>query len=216
MTFDLRANVPVRDVDILCARFHAYGGGARVSTYSFGVYESDALIAAYTWNPPAPGVGLSMCPEEPQAVLALTRMVAVPRTERVLKHVSKPLMRQMKTEIDRGRWPVLVTYSDASVGHNGYVYQCSGWTKSGTRKVDVYQTPDGVRVSKYSNGKTDVSRYERIGKAEITRWEHRVCQAGKEAEWMQRHGWVREKLNRVWRSGKPAFRIVRINDRIIA
>lgn len=34
--------------------------------------------------------------------------------------VSKPLRRQMRVEIDRGRWPVLITYSDEGQGHTGH------------------------------------------------------------------------------------------------
>lgn len=198
------------EIDALGERFHAYRGAAKVATYTFGVYEGDTLVAAFTWNPPAPGVGKSLSPSEPQAVLALTRMVALPKTERALKHISKPLMAQMKKLIDRGRWPVLVTYSDASVGHNGYVYACSGWTKCGVRRVGVFKTQDGRRVSRYSNGKTDTGRHTKDGFAEITRWEHRACEAGKEGDWLRDHGWVRVPRDRVWRSGRQAFRIVKV------
>jgi hypothetical protein len=83
-------------------------------------------------------------------VLALSRMVAVPAEQRRLKHISKALKRQMRL-IDRSRWPVLVTYSDESVGHTGHVYKCSGWTPTTRKRVRTYAV-DGVRTSSYQNG----------------------------------------------------------------
>jgi len=84
------------------------------------------VVAAYAWQPPPPGASRAVCPEAPEGVLALSRMVAVPRDERRLQHVSTPLRRQMRVLIDRGRWPVLVTYSDEGQGHTGnaVVPQC--------------------------------------------------------------------------------------------
>ena len=115
------------EVKALCSMFHGYGGSGSVFTYAFGVYEAGHIIAAYAWQPPPLPSAMSVCKRAPQAVLALSRMVAVPRAERHLNHVSRPLRHQMKRLIDRTRWPVLITYSDKSLGHTGHVYKCSGW-----------------------------------------------------------------------------------------
>lgn len=121
--------VTLKEVRDLCERFHGYGSVGASATYAFGVFEADLCVAAYSWQPPPPGAARSACPEAPEGVLSLSRMVAVPRDDRALNHVSKPLRRQMRREIDRTRWPVLITFSDEGQGHTGYVYKCSGWEK---------------------------------------------------------------------------------------
>ena len=74
----------------LCKSYHGYKSAGGWATYSFAVMEDGRGVAAYVWQPPPPGAAKSVCPEEPAAVLALSRMVAVPKEQRKLKHVSKP------------------------------------------------------------------------------------------------------------------------------
>jgi tRNA U34 5-carboxymethylaminomethyl modifying GTPase MnmE/TrmE len=72
---------------------------------------------------------------------------ALPREERRLRHISKPLKRQMRDLIDRTRWPVLVTYSDEGQGHLGHVYKCSGWQKTTRKRAQVLS----VAIVGYTN-----------------------------------------------------------------
>ncbi len=233
MKFDLRP-VPLDDVRELCAQYHGYQSAGGVAVYSFGVIEVDEtdincncvvpalegagqhspncacfdehLVVGYTWQPPPPGAARSVCPEAPHAVLALSRMVAVPKELRQLKHVSKPLMVQMKKLIDRTRWPVLVTYSDEGEGHTGYVYQCSGWEKTTRTKVKTLVDAQGRRVSRYANGKTDQRTDVREGFTWIQRWEHRVCERGIANHWLDMHGWKRVAVpGKKWASGNQAY-----------
>lgn len=201
---------------------HGYGTVGKVSTYAFAVLEGGwegeggtpippRIVAAYVWNPPPHGAALAVCSRAPWGVLALTRMAAVPKSERALKHVSKPLMLQTKRLIDRGRWPVLVTFSDASQGHTGYVYQCTGWTKDGERTVKVFVDEHGGRRSRYADGVTDTQRFARAGTAVITRWLNRACFPGFEDIHMANAGWRREVVpGKFWRSGSPVHRVVRV------
>lgn len=198
------------DVKTLCEQYHGYGSAGSAMTYAFGVFEQGRLVAAYAWQPPPPGAARAICPEAPQGVLALSRMVAVPRDERILKHVSKPLRVQMRRLIDRTRWPVLVTYSDGGQGHTGYVYQCSGWESTGTNKVPFYTDTEGRRTSSYCNGKSGERELIRGGSTDITRWEHWVCPRGVADAWMGLHGWRQEPIpGKTWRSGNQAHRYVR-------
>lgn len=119
----------------------------------------------------------------------------MPKAERRLKHISKPLKIQMKRLLDRGRWPVLITFSDEGLGHNGYVYQCSGWTKTSTSVSDLYVDDKGRRASIYAAGVTGGRDLERRGESIIQRWEHRVCDKGQERKWLADHGWVRRVRN---------------------
>ncbi len=206
--FDLRS-VTLADVRHLFVENHAYRSAGRVAVYAFAVFEDDLPVAAYAWQPPAPGAAKSVCPALPAGVLALSRMVAVPREERRLRHVSKPLRHQMLREIDRVRWPVLVTYSDESVGHTGHVYRCSGWTPTTRRRVNT-RTVGGARVSQYSNGVTLAPPEGSIlGHAWLQRWEHRVSgvdDATAAARFAE--AYARVLTGRAYRSGKPAYRYV--------
>jgi hypothetical protein len=200
-------------VERLCAAHHGYKSSGKVFTYAFAVYESGNPVAAFSWKPPPPGAAKSVCPEYPQAVLALSRMVAVPKGERRLKHISKPLMAQMKRLIDRGRWPVLVTYSDEGQGHTGYVYQCSGWTRTMRAERAFYLDEGGGRACIYSNGKTGGRELVRGGMTTLQRWEHWVCPVGNVESWMREHGWARCPVpGKTWRSGEQAFTMKRLGQ----
>ncbi len=198
------------DVEDLIKEFHAYGSTANTCTYAFAVLERQRPVAAYLWMPPAPGAAKSVCREAPFGVLALSRMVAVPRSERELNHVSKPLRRQMKSLIDRTRWPVLVTYSDESLNHTGHVYKCSGWQKSVRRETPVFKDAEGNRVSSYSAGSHTYDAKQRDGSAWIQRWEHWACERGRALDHMSTAGWERRPTGKLWTNGKPEH--VWVND----
>jgi hypothetical protein len=204
---DLRECV-LSDVARLFEAHHGYKSVGRIAVYCFAVIEDGAPVAAFVWSPPPPGAAkqLSSAPGG-AGVLALSRMVAVPRSERRLQKISKALRRQMRDRVDRGRWPVLVTYSDASLGHTGHVYRCSGWTQDGVRRAAFSVGDSGERRSRYANGKA--SGLAVVGVTELTRWVHRACPAGTEAEWLERHGWRREAIpGKKWSSGAEAYRWV--------
>lgn len=204
-TYDLR-EVPLSCVRALCERFHGYGSAGNASVYAFGVWEGNEMIAGYAWQPPPPGAARAVCPEAPQGVLALSRMVAVPRDQRRLNHVSRPLRRQMRRLIDRTRWPVLLTYSDEGQGHTGHVYKCSGWEETTRESRPYFVDGNGRRASSYSNGRHGSRALQRGGTTTIQRWEHWACGRGEAADWMTQHGWQRVPIpGKRWRSGNQAF-----------
>ena len=210
--YDLR---PCRmaDVRALCAKFHGYGGTGNSATYIFGVFEAGRVVAGFLWQPPALGACMSVCPEAPYGVLSLSRMVAVPRPDRLLNHISKPLRRQMRTLIDRERWPVLVTYHDEGQGHTGHVYRCSGWRKTTRRLSPAFEDPDtGNRVAPTSSSAGVVKRRAmvKVGDRWIQRWEHWACDKGSAARHIESAGWTRVQIpGKVWRSGNAAHTLVK-------
>jgi hypothetical protein len=207
--YDLRT-VTLSQVRCLCEQFHWYASAGAAAVYCFGVWEGNAIVAAYAWQPPPPGAARAVCPEAPHGVLALSRMVAVPRRNRKLNHVSRPLRRQMKRLIDRTRWPVLVTYSDQGCGHTGHVYKCSGWRATKKEKRPFFLDDKGRRVSSYSNGRHGSRSLTRGGTTVLQRWEHWMCKRGMAAEWLASHGWHRVPVpGKRWRSGNQAFTYVR-------
>lgn len=207
-SFDIRA-ISLTEARPLILAHHAYASVGASATYAFGVHEGGALVACYVWQPPAPGAARSVCPEEPAGVLALSRMAARPREARRLRHISKPLRRQMRSLIDRGRWPVLVTYHDEGLGHTGHVYKCSGWTPTTRARRPVFTDESGARASSYSNGRHGGRSLTRSGSTLIQRWEKWACPRGGAAVHMAESGWVREPIpGKVWRSGNQAHRWV--------
>lgn len=208
-SYDMR-ECSIGEVQALCAQYHAYAGAGSAATYAFGVYEDGRLVAAYSWQPPPPGAAKAVCPEAPQGVLALSRMVAVPREERLLRHVSTPLRRQMRQEIDRGRWPVLLTYSDEGAGHTGHVYKCAGWQKGPRTRRPVFEDAAGVRRSTYRAGRHSRDGLCRAGYTYIQRWEHWACAVGEADVWMTNHGWARVPTGKTWRSGRPAYTYLQV------
>jgi hypothetical protein len=191
------------EVQALCKSFHGYGGAGGSATYTFGVYEDARIVAAYAWQPPPTGSALSVCATAPAGVLSLSRMVAVPRADRVLNHVSRPLRQQMKHGINRARWPVLVTYSDEGEGHTGHVYKCSGWKPTHRATYPIYTDASGKRTSSYRNGQSNHTGLTQCGETTIQRWEHWID--ADPAAWMARHGWQRVAVpGKTWANGKQA------------
>lgn len=191
---------------LICAH-HAYAGAGSTATACFAVEEPNTgIVAAFVWNPPPPGAAKAICPSLPGAVLALSRMVALPKAERRLQKLSRPLRAIMLHHLDRGRWPVLVTYSDEGLGHTGHVYRCSGWTPTARNLQDQFEDESGRRTSSYRGGVYRREGLRRIGAAYLQRWEHRVCPAGDEGAWLASHGWRRVPTGGVWKSGNQAYR----------
>jgi hypothetical protein len=207
--YDLRP-VTMDVVRDLCARFHGYESSGDVAVYAFAVFEHDRAVAAYAWQPPPVGAARSACPEAPYGVLALSRMVAIDRANRSLRHVSRPLRRQMRALIDRTRWPVLITYSDEGQGHTGHTYKCSGWYPTVRLPRPFFVDKDGHRASSYANGKHGARDLVRGGTTMLQRWEHRVCPPGQTAIWMTNHGWHRIAIpGKTWASGNQAYTFVK-------
>lgn len=196
------------ELDALCEEHHPYGSGSGAAAQLWGCRGGGGrTLAAWAWKPPPPGAAKAICPEQPAAVLALSRMVAIPKVERAW-HISRPLKWLMRHGIDRGRWPVLVTYSDVSVGHTGHVYLCSGWTRGPTMTRTVAVNERGERASVYACGRKSSAVV--TGTAELTRWEHWACERGDVNDWMRHHGWVRRPVpGKTWASGSQVHKWVR-------
>lgn len=209
MAYDIRP-CTIDDVARLCAAHHGYASAGDVAVCCQGVYEGGRVVAAFAWQPPPAGAAKSACPEVPGGVLSLSRMVAVPKDERALRHISKPLRIIMRHVIDRTRWPVLITYSDESLGHLGYVYKCSGWQPERDTKGNLvrrssasYENADGQRVSAYSAGKSRAATLVRIANKITLRWAHQISPTP--LAYMTDYGWEQVPIpGKVWRSGKQA------------
>lgn len=190
------------DVRHLFVYFHPYGDAGSAGEV-FGARDEDGdVLAAWTWQPPPYGAAKCVSPSLPAAVLSLSRMVAVPRSTREW-HISKPLKWLMKNGVDRGRFPVLVTWADEGEGHSGHVYKCSGWQRDGESWSTRWEHPEhpGIRRSRFSNGRNRAAELIKVGRTRLIRFVHRVCAPGEEEQHIRAHGWVPKSAKRVWASG---------------
>ncbi len=62
----------IADVTPLFAAHHAYASVGALATYAFAVLEAGVPVAAFLWNPPAPGAAKSVCPALAGGVLSLS------------------------------------------------------------------------------------------------------------------------------------------------
>ena|GEM_PF-4808002 len=170
--------------------------------------SNSQVVAAWIFQPPPYGSAKAVSPGEPQGATSLSRMVAVPKSERNW-HISKPLRWILKNGIDRGRYPVVVTYADVGEGHCGNVYKCAGMSRDGSRMSQKWIDASGSRRSVYSNGGTRKEGIQLAGRSEIIRFVHRVCDLGSEREHMESFGWKRVPMNKVWKSGNRRHRWVK-------
>ena len=192
------------DILPLLEKYHAYAGGGSVGDV-WVCRDRGEVVAGWSWVPPAPGAALRYAPSCPSAVLGLSRMVAIPKAERPWQ-ISKPLLWIMRHGLDRGRWPVLLTYSDGGAGHVGTAYQASRWKRCATTDAGVFEDAEGCRRSPYVRGGLRVDGLTRVGETQITAWTHRVCPEGAEEAHILASGWRRVPIpGKTWRSGAPAY-----------
>jgi hypothetical protein len=190
------------DILPLLREHHAYEGGGAVADV-WVCREGGRVVAGWAWNPPAPGAANRYAPACPASVLGLSRMVAIPKAERSWQ-ISKPLLWLMRHGLDRGRWPVLLTYSDAGAGHLGLAYMASRWKRGETTVAEVYEDSTGARRCPRVRGGQRVEGLILVGETQVTAWTHRACPAGQEAAHMAAHGWRAVPIpGRSWRSGAP-------------
>jgi hypothetical protein len=203
--------IALREARVLVERFHGYGACGNTATYCIGaVRDSGEVIAAWIWFPPPPGAALAVSPGDRRGALGLSRMVAIPREQRPdLPKLSKALRAIARDHIDRDRWPILVTYSDASQGHTGHVYKCAGWQPEGERRAPFLEDANGRRVSTYAGrGRRRSPEGMKRGTTTLTRWVHRACARGEEGAWLART-FDDVDAGHVWKNGKPARKLVR-------
>jgi len=209
--FDLRPCTAAQVLPLF-RQYHGYGGIGESLTYCYGLFERDRLVAAFTWQPPAYGAASAVCPDAPWTVLSLSRMVAVPRSERECQRLSDVLRFQFRI-IDRTRWPVIITYSDEGQGHNGWVYRAARMKRTNRRKAPCFTDQNGVRRSSLSNGVSSTAGLVRAGHTFINRWEHWACPRDKVLQHVHGAGWVRVPvIGKTWRSGEQAYTIRHITE----
>jgi len=151
----------VYDVDMDIARrlvelYHYAGAASNTATFLHGLFPRDAFWEAACagiawWIPPTKTAAQHAHPENWQGVLSLSRLVIAPG---VPPNACTFLLRHSMRQIDRQRWPVLVTYADEWQGHTGHMYKVSGWRETGWTKPERCYVRDGKMVSRKAGPRT--------------------------------------------------------------
>lgn len=129
----------------------------KTSTYRHGLYAvADEffapLMGVALWIPPTKTAGQAIAGDDWQGVLSLSRFVIVPE---VPTNGASFLLGRSMRQIDRKRWPVLVTYADTNQGHTGVIYKATNWREDGPVPAgDVWTTAGGQLVGRKRGGFT--------------------------------------------------------------
>lgn len=144
-------------VQDMVRREHYAGGGSNTAVYTLGVFSTTAPwfgyapVAVSWWLPPTPACGMSVWPQDRQAVLSLSRLVCEPGAP---KNSPSFLLSHGMRFIDRQRWPILITFADDWQGHTGAIYRAAGWLECGRTKPEATYTMSGRMVCRKAGPKT--------------------------------------------------------------
>ena len=151
----------VRDIPLVQAQkmvreYHYSRGGANTATFRHGLFHKDypeELLGVAWWIPPTKSAALATHPSNWQGVLALSRLVVVPK---VPKNGASYLLGQSERMIRKHpRWECLVTYADTWQGHTGAIYKATNWTYIGeTSPESVWVDSTGRMVARKAGPKT--------------------------------------------------------------
>lgn len=141
----------------LIRRFHYARGCPCIAVYWHGLYEkaSGKCVGAAVWTPPSRGAAATVCPDDPDAVLGLSRLVVAPGAPK--NAASFLLGRSVRLIRADGRYRHLLTYADEYREHTGRVYRAANWRYAGlTEPSRVFARKGGGTMSRKDgcNGRT--------------------------------------------------------------
>lgn len=151
----------VRPVGLLQAKelvrtLHYAKGGSKTATIVHGLFYKGAFWDAECcgvawWIPPTRTCASATFPENPDGVLALSRLVISPNTP---KNACTFLLARSVRLIPVDRWPCLVTYADTWRGHTGTIYHAAGWKYLGLTEPEATYTVRGMMKARKAGDRT--------------------------------------------------------------
>lgn len=150
------AGCQLKTAQELVRRWHYSGGGSNTAVYTHGLFPRDwfwesQCVGCAWWLPPTKTAAVSFSREKWRGVLSLSRLVVSPD---VPNNAESFLIRHSMQQIDRNRWPVLVTYADSWQGHLGTIYKAAGWVECGKSKPQPRYRINGRMISRKIGPKT--------------------------------------------------------------
>ncbi len=118
----------------LVRAWHYSKSAPNTSVYRHGIYRAGVVLhgmahGAAIWLPPTRRAAESVAGEDWSGVLSLSRLVCDPTLP---PNAASFLLGRSMRLIDRGRWPVLLTYADTALGHTGAIYKATNWVEIGS------------------------------------------------------------------------------------
>lgn len=142
--------VALQTAQRMVTEYHYARGGSNTAVACFGLFhhertfwETDCYGVTW-WIPPTRDAAAATFPDEPEAVLALSRMVIHPGAPR---NAATFLLSRSVRLLD-ARWRCLVTYADTWQGHTGGVYRAANWTYVGLTDPEWVYVLDGRAMSR--------------------------------------------------------------------
>lgn len=148
------ANYIVRPIDLECARelveaYHYAGTAPSAATVCYGLFRKEVStvpIGASIFRPAPLGAARSQCPEDPQTVLCLSRLVLLPDLPKnTASYFLSRCLRLLKVE---NRWRCVVSYADTWQEHTGAIYKASNWEDLGLTQPQPVWTLNGQLIGK--------------------------------------------------------------------
>ena len=140
------------EAKVFVEKWHYAHGAGEVITKCFGLfYKGDpgTLHGVSIWNPPPPGAAKSVS-NNYHDVLALSRFCLISGRP---ENAGSYLISNSIKKLDKYRWPILLTYADTALNHNGGLYRASNWDYDGmTGKNPIYWDPDKQRMVSRKKG----------------------------------------------------------------
>lgn len=139
-----------------------YSGRTPVVSKAFGWFFGDELCAVCTFGKPAsPSLCTGICGMEySDKVYELNRLCRVEYLSEPLSYFVSYCLRELKKE----DW-IIVSYSDAGMNHNGYIYQTCNFLYTGQTKQRTDKWTEGNKHSRhYSNEEQGKYRKVRTAK----------------------------------------------------
>lgn len=138
-------------------QYHYAGGGSNTAVACFGLFhksrcfwEMDCYGITW-WIPPASmDAATATYPDDPYAVLALSRLVIHPGAP----HNAASFLLARSVKLLDPRWECLVTYADTWQGHTGTIYKASNWHYVGLTDPEWVYTKNGRNRSRRRGDRT--------------------------------------------------------------
>lgn len=151
----------VRPVALQTARrmvkqYHYARGGSNTAVACFGLFHRERVFwdadcyGVTWWLPPIRAAAITVLPDDPDNVLALSRMVIHPGAPR--NAATFLLARSVK--LLPPRWRALVTYADTWRGHTGGVYRAANWTYVGETQPEPTFILNNRQISRKAGDRT--------------------------------------------------------------
>lgn len=125
--------VSIADARLLIEEHHYAKGSSRTAVFVHGLFHwTGELVGVVQWLPPTKPAAVSVCPEQWEKVLSLSRMVVVPNTPKnACSFLVGASVRAIRKD---ARFKALVTYADDRQGHDGLVYRSCNFIYFGETK----------------------------------------------------------------------------------